>query len=305
MAQGSQRQILYVEEGTYGTTPGTPTMSVLRNTGGSGIAQSRSQLLSQEMRSDRQIASMRLGTKRASLDVPIEFSYGSFDAILESAMFSAWDTVSTPNALVTGVTQKSFSIEEGFTDIPAYIVSRGMVVDGFDLSARPDAMVTGSIRFQGQAVEAPSGTPLDATPDAATTTEPFTTYEGSISVDGTPVGIVSGIDLAIANGLDPKFPVFAQEAYRMGYGRSNVSGSLTVFFDNTDLLTKALNETAIALVVTFEDIAGNQIRVTLPNVKLGDESRNVTENDITESLPFQALYDDLEGTNIKIERIPA
>lgn len=304
MAQGSQRQILYVAESVWGTTPSTPAMTVLRNTGGAGIAQSRSQLLSEEMRSDRQIESMRLGTKRASLEVPIELSYGAYDEILESIMFSTWQTGS-PDYIETGVTQKSFSIEEGFTDIPAYIVGRGMVADGLSLSARPDAMVTGSVRFQGQAVDTPSGTPLDATPDAAPSNEPFTTYEGSIAIDGSPVGVVSGIDVEIANGLDPKYPVFAQEAYRMGNGRSNVSGSLSLFFDSTTYLTSALSETTIAIVVTFEDAAGNQLKMTLPKVKLGDESRSVSENDITENLPFQALYDSVSGTNIKFERIPA
>nr|BDD43786.1 hypothetical protein 6 [Spirochaetaceae bacterium] len=247
MAQGSQRQVLYIPETVYGTTPGTPNMKVLRNTGGGGVAQSRSQLLSQEMRSDRQIASMRLGLKRANLEIPFELSYGAFDDILESAMFNAWDEVATPNALQTGTTLKSFSIEEGFTDIPAYIVARGMVVDTMSLSARPDAIITGSFSFMGQAVEAPSGTPLDATPDAAAANDPFTSFEGQITVDGSPVGIISGIDINLANGLDPKFPVFTQEAYRMGWGRSNVSGQLTVFFDNTDLLTKAANETEIPI----------------------------------------------------------
>lgn len=301
MAQGSQRQVLYVAETEYGTTPSTPAMSVLRNTGGNGVAQSRSQLLSQEMRSDRQIASMRMGIKRANLELPIEFSYQSFDDILAAAMFSDWET----DVLETGTTLKSFSIEEGFTDIPAYVVARGMAVDQLSLSARPDAIITGSITLQGQAVEAPSDTPLDSDPTAAPTTEPFTTFEGEITVDGSSVGIISGIDLNLANGLDPKYPVFAQEAYRMGYGRSNVSGQLTAFFDNTDLLTKAIEETEIAMTITFEDVPGNQYVFTLPRIKFGDESRSVSENDITENLPWQALYDESEGTNLKIERIDA
>jgi hypothetical protein len=301
MAQGAQRQILYIAESAWGTTPGTPSMKVLRNTGGAGIAQSRSQLLSEEMRSDRQIASMRLGTKKASLDVPIELSYGSYDDIFESVFFSTWST----DTLKTGVTLKSFSIEEGFTDIPSYLVARGMVADGFEISARPDAMVTGSVRFQGKVVDAPTGTPLDATPEAATTTEPFTTYEGSISIDGSPVATISGIDISIANGLDPKYPVFTQEAYRMGYGRSNVSGSLTAFFDNTTLLTNALNETTFSIEIVFTDVPGNELTLTLPKVKLGDESRSVSENDITENLPFQALYDSVSGTNIQLDRASA
>ncbi|MEX2444505.1 MAG: phage tail tube protein [Alkalispirochaeta sp.] len=304
MAQGSQRQLLYVAESTFGTTPGTPTMKVLRNTGGNGITQSRNQLLSQEMRSDRQIASMRLGTKRPILDIPFELSFASFDDILESAMFSTWDTGAIPEALETGVTQKSFTIEEGFLDIGTYLVSRGMVVDEFSISARPDAMVTGNVRFAGKAVESPSATALDSTPDAAPTTDPFTTYEGVINVDGSPVGLISSFDLSVANGLDPKFPVFAQEAYRMGYGRSNTTGTVNVFFEDADLLTKAIEETEISISIDFTDVAGNILRLTLPRVKFGDETRNVQENDITENLPWQALYDETAQTNIKWERIP-
>ena len=308
MAQGSQRQILYVAETTPGTIPSTPSMSTLRNNGGNGITQSRSQLLSQEMRSDRQIASMRLGQRRPSLDVPFELSYGSFDDILESLMFNPWDTSgapATPDFIETGTTLRSFSMEEGFLDIPAYVVGRGMVADTMSLSARPDAIVTGSFGFLGLGMEAPSATPLDATPAAPATTEVMTAFEGQLTVDGTPVSIITGIDINVANGLDPKFPVFQQDAYRMGYGRVNVNGTIIAFFENTDLLTRVTNETEIALVVTFEDVAGNQLRFTMPRVKLGSETRNVQENEITESIPFQALFDSVSGTNtLRIERIP-
>lgn len=90
MAEGSRRRLSYIEEVDWGVTPDNPSMKLLRNTGGGGIQMQRDSLQSQEMRSDRQIAAMRLGNKRPTLEVPFEFSYGSFDDLLEGALFGEW-----------------------------------------------------------------------------------------------------------------------------------------------------------------------------------------------------------------------
>ncbi len=90
MAEGSRRRIIYVPEVTPGTTPPTPSCKTLRANGGSGIKIARQSLQSQEMRSDRQVAALRLGNKSPSLEIPFEFSFGSFDDILESALFGLW-----------------------------------------------------------------------------------------------------------------------------------------------------------------------------------------------------------------------
>ena len=115
MAEGSRRGLFYVAESAWGTTPVTPAMKTLRNTGGSGIALERSQLQSQEMRSDRAIADIAFGQKRASLDVPFEFSYGSYDDMLEAALFGAFTVAYALTKLRVDVdaTAKTFTRSSG------------------------------------------------------------------------------------------------------------------------------------------------------------------------------------------------
>ena len=90
MAEGSRRQLIYVAESVWGTTPDTPSCKTLRNSGGAGIKIARQTNQSQEYRTDRAVADLRLGNKSPSLDVPFEFSYGSQDDFLEGALFGAF-----------------------------------------------------------------------------------------------------------------------------------------------------------------------------------------------------------------------
>lgn len=115
MSEGSRRQLIYVAEVTPGTTPGTPACKTLRGNGGAGIRLARQSLVSGEFRQDRAIPSMRLTNKAPSLDIPFEFSYGSFDDFLESALFGAWAAAYALTGLTVDVdaTGKTFTRSAG------------------------------------------------------------------------------------------------------------------------------------------------------------------------------------------------
>jgi len=81
-----------VKESTWGTTPGTPTMKVLRLTGES-LGQDTQSTSSQELRSDRQVSNLIQTGISSSGDLNIEWSNDSYDDFLESALQSAvWTT---------------------------------------------------------------------------------------------------------------------------------------------------------------------------------------------------------------------
>jgi hypothetical protein len=85
-AQGSRRYLAYIKEVTEGVVPSTPTLTKIRNTGGNGINNERTSIESAEIRNDRGISDVRLGQNNPGMTVPIEFSYGAFDALLEGAL---------------------------------------------------------------------------------------------------------------------------------------------------------------------------------------------------------------------------
>lgn len=134
MAEGSRRRISYVAEVDWGVTPATPAMKLLRNTGGGGIQMQRDSLQSQEYRSDRQIAAMRLGNKRPTMEVPFEFSFESFDDMLEGALFGTWTTPYTlTNQTVTvNATAKTFARATGSWITDGVMVGDKIVTTGFE-----------------------------------------------------------------------------------------------------------------------------------------------------------------------------
>lgn len=134
MGEGSRRRLSYIEEATWGVTPDTPSMKLLRNTGGSGIQMQRDSLQSQEYRSDRQVAAMRLGNKRPTLEVPIEFSYGSFDDLLEGALFGDWAVPYnlTTQTVSVDASAKTFSRSTGSWITDGVMAGDSIVTTGFE-----------------------------------------------------------------------------------------------------------------------------------------------------------------------------
>lgn len=301
MSEGSRRQLIYVAETVQGTTPSTPACKPLRNTGGGGgIKVARQSLQSGEYRQDRAIPDIRLGNKTPSLDVPFEFSYGSFDDLLEAALFGTWAT----NVLKQGVDKKFFTFEEGFTDIAQYQLLAGAMVNEFSLDIKPNAMITGSFSLLGLVASAFTGASIDATPDAASTTTPFDSYTGSIKEGGASIAIATSLSLKLANNLEQFFALFNKDPSKIGVGRANLSGSLSCYFESAAMANKFLAETESSLEFTLTDLAGNSYDILIPRIKYTGADRELAENNIGINLPFQALYSSGEATALKITRTP-
>ena len=89
-ASGGYHGLYYISEGaSYGVTPGTPAWTPFRHTS-CNIQLKRDQFESKELRADRAITDLRLGTYKCDGDVGIELSYGAFDSILEALMGGTW-----------------------------------------------------------------------------------------------------------------------------------------------------------------------------------------------------------------------
>jgi len=90
MADGSRRYVAFVKETVAGETPVTPVMQALRLTGGDSLNNARTNISSDEIRSDRQIIVSRLGQNAPEISVPFELSFESYDDLLAGAMGSEW-----------------------------------------------------------------------------------------------------------------------------------------------------------------------------------------------------------------------
>ncbi|MFA0813361.1 phage tail tube protein [Microbulbifer epialgicus] len=303
MADGSQHSMAYVAESTYGVTPATPTFKAIRNTG-TTLALTKEGSASEELRSDRQITDYRHMNKSVGGDISINLSYGSFDDLLEGATMGTW----TGDKLVVGTTRRSFTIERKFGDIPdkPYHRYTGCEVNTLNLTVAPGARVSGSFGIMGKNMTPEAAALSGADYEAETTTQVFDSFKGVIKEGSTGLAVVTEVTLTLENGLESRFVVGSDTTIQPGAGRSNVTGQLSAYFENSTLLEKFLNESASSLEFSLVDAAGNTYLFTLPKIKYTGGQVDVSgEGAIILPLPFQAVYDETKGTNLIIERTAA
>lgn len=312
MANGSRHSMRIVAESAYGTTPANPVFDIIRHTG-TTLGLSKESLQSEELRDDRQISDFRHGAYQVGGDIKVELSYGSFDKLLEAVLGGTWE-VGTPavgtDRLKAGTTRRSFTIERFFGDIltvdKPYHRFTGVEFNTLSLAIKANAMVTGTFGVLGQSMVTSTASVTGATYNPATTTSPLDSFTGILQEAGVPIAVITEIQLNVENGLEARYVVGSKQSIRPSIGRSNVSGQVTAYFENSTLLDKFINESESSIVFELPDGAGNLYTVTLPRIKYTGGQPDVDgEGPITLSMPFQALLDATTGTNIIIDRHPA
>jgi len=303
-ATGSLRRIVYAGEASFKAGIGAAG-TILRNTGDSlNLTKTSSQ--SAELIGDRTIRSLRLGNEAVAGDISFELAYGDFDDMLAAVMCKTWDT----NVLKQGVTVPTFGIEKGFTDIVQYIEYVGCAVNTLAISISTDSIITGTLGIIGAGVSndpAYAATPAVATPTEPDYTEPFVSFDGEVLLGGTDAcGLVTGIDFTIDNGITANYTICTPEAASLTPDRFNVTGTLTMLFENAAELNKFVSETTSSLTITLTDDVGNELDFSFPKIKYTGGDVSVSGGGVIPiSLPFQALYDETAASTLVITRTPA
>ena len=297
---GARHSVGYIPEVTYNTTPSTPAFQLLRHTGFTG-GMSKNTFESAEL-GGRQIKQFRHGNKSVGFDVPFELSYTTFDVLLEALMGGTWTT----NVLKAGDTRRSFTMERlfGNLDTPEYWRYTGAEFDKLTLSVKPDAIVTGT--FSVVAKDQSIGTAIltGATYVAETTTLPLDAFTGTINEGGATIGVITGLEMSLVNGLSPMFVLGSDTTIRPGIGKSRVTGTVTAYFESKTLLEKFINETASSFDFTLTD-GTSSIKFDMPNIKYTGGTPDVDgEGEVTVNLPFTALYDATDASQLVITRTP-
>ena len=302
-SQGSRAGLSYVVESTFGTTPASPALVQLPYTTQS-LDLTKERVTGTDIQPDRMLRVDRHGNRTAAGDIVADLRKGDYDPFLESAFRSTFAT----NVLKIGTTPKSFSIEDAATDITQFRLFTGMTVSSLAVSIRPNQMVTGTFSMVGRNMTI-SGTSVDAVKTASSTNQPFDAYSGTLRVADAggslaSLAVVTGFDFSINNALAPTFVVGSSTTPELEVGMATVEGTITAYFDDATLINRFLNETQTALEVSVDDPTGSSDYTFLfPRVKINGAAvpvDNPTSRIIT--LPFVALYDTTENTNIKLTR---
>jgi len=302
-SQGSRAGLSYVVESTFGTTPASPSLIQLPYTTQS-LDLTKDRVTGTDIQPDRMLRVDRHGNRTAAGDIVADLRKADYDPFLESAFRSTFAT----NVLKIGTTPKSFSIEDAATDITQFRLFTGMTVSSLAVSIRPNQMVTGTFSMVGKNMTI-SSTSVDAVKTASSTNQPFDAYSGTLRIADAggslaSLAVVTGFDFTINNALAPTFVVGSSTTPELEVGMATVEGTITAYFDDATLINRFLNETQTALEVSVDDPTGSSDYTFLfPRVKINGAAvpvDNPTSRIIT--LPFVALYDTTENTNIKLTR---
>ncbi len=90
MSDTNAATIGLILETTAGTTPTSPAFETIRTTGQAGLSASPITVRSTELRTDRRVTDLILVGREAGGDISMEVAYGTFDTLMEGAMFNTW-----------------------------------------------------------------------------------------------------------------------------------------------------------------------------------------------------------------------
>jgi len=298
-AQGSRSSLSFITEATFGTTPAGNFTNLPFSTHSLNLTKDR--VAGTDIQADRMARVDRHGNRQVGGDIVVDLRDGDFDSFLESAMLNTWAT----NVLKVGTTPKFFSIEDYAADIDQSRVFSGMSVSTMAISLGPNQMVTTTFGMVGKDMTMSA---TEKTQDAASGAAPFDAYSGDISIGNvggaSAVAIVTALDFTLNNSYAPTFVIGDDSAPSLEYGRAEVEGTLTAYFEDASLINRFLNETETEIEVSVDDPTGaNAYTFTFPRVKINSADVGVdgpTSRMI--SMSFVALYDTTEGTNLKITR---
>lgn len=179
-------------------------------------------------------------------------------------------------------------------------------VGGFNMQLPATGMSTVEFDMLGRNMQIYESTaaPFFTSPTAATTTGLLAAVNGLLRIGGSTVAVVTGanIQLQLSPSGDPV--VGSDLLPEIFLGRANVTGQLTAFFDQPDLIEDFINETEIELLTyltTSSAAATPAMTAYLPRIKLGGaDLQTQGEGGQSITLPFQALK--YEGSGAGIEQ---
>jgi hypothetical protein len=293
-AQGSRSSLSYIVESTFGTTPAGNFINLPFTSHSLNMTKDR--VAGSDIQIDRMPRVDRHGNRQVSGDIVTDLRETDFDPFIEAAMLSTWNT----NVLKIGTSPKFFSIEDYAADIDQARLFTGCTVNTMAVSLAPNQMVKTTFGLVGKDL---SISQAQKTQTAASAASPYDAYSGDLEIGGTLSAIVTAMDFTLTNGYAPTFVIGDVTAPSLEYGRAEVEGTISAYFQDHLLINRFISETETSLKVTVGDISSNTLEFFFPRCKINSADVGVdgpTSRVI--SLSFVALRSEDDATNLRITR---
>lgn len=211
----------------------------------------------------------------------------------------------TARIIKKGRVFQSYAIEKAFTDVDEFQLYTGGLINGFSLEVTSNGMITGTFNMLFKDGENGGSAYHSGTPGAVSANRPFDSFDGYIKEGTTANAQISSLSISLNNGFERNFVLMDNTCPQMTSGRSNATGTVTLYFADSSVYDKFVNETDSSIEIAFQDDVYNGFLVSIPRLKYTTADTPVNSDAaIINTMNFQALDDEVELSNIIIRRQP-
>lgn len=301
-ASGSSSQILIQPESVWGEIPTTRKSQIFSNSlYGESLASQSSELVSQAINPNRGVSDTRNGQLTVSGSIPVELSVENSDLLFYLSL-GAYTQTKVGDKFVKvykrNKTLPSFTIEKGFTDIDQYFQFLGCRSSTLQFAVEPDGLVTGSMEIMGKEEQHTT-----ASIDQNATYIDHEAYAGidNVILEGGKQAFYTAFNISITNGLYDSRAIGTRKSVNIGAGKGEVTGDLTIMFEDVTMYEKWLNEEQTNIKLTFQ-IGDNSVVIEFPRIKFNGSASPViaSAEGITQQLNFRGLVDKTEKSDVII-----
>jgi hypothetical protein len=308
VASGLVRDVAFIDEVAFGTTPASPAFTLARVMENSGMHGTKAaEVIRQLSAHGNPIDLVQLGQDAAGSYNLVPTYGGVFETLLLAAIRqSAFTTNTAWNGRVALISK---TIEEKMTGTAAvYARYTGAELEQLDLDATVRQVLKATATFQAKQVALATSAIASSTYAAVGTEEVYTALGVSgIAVLGlSPVPQIRSIKMSIKHALTPILTVgnLTRQA-ASAFDQIEVTGSIETLFEDKAAHDLFTGHTSGSLALTIGTVTTKKYTITLPKVyfEAGEPSQAGT-GPISVTFGFRGVYDGTNGA-IKIDRAVA
>lgn len=213
-------------------------------------------------------------------------------------------TITRAASRYNGTTKYPMTFKRTFTDATIYEYLAGMEVDTFSVTASSSSIVTYSMGLVGMNYQIRNSAIASTATGAFPTAGPFNASSNvaTIGEAGTGLQVCTELTMEIANNLRERNVIGTTGAHSIGSGEFNVSGQLSVYFEDEALINKLRNNTTTSISFGFTDGNGAAVIFDMPAVKFTEGVPEIggKNDDVMLNLGYQAFRDPTLGYTLRI-----
>lgn len=236
-------------------------------------------------------ARYRITAMTSTTFTAIKVSDGSVAA--DNTSDTECDIAVVGETITFGTTKRSFTFEHSYPTVDVARRFDGCRIGGMSVRVPPNdkAMVSFDIQGQKGVVLDAGSAPYFTSATDAPNTEMLTGIEGGLRAGGVEQAIITSFDLQISHNLNSTPVIGTPYVPDIFYGRITVTGNISFYLQDKELIEAFVNEEEIDLVLVCEDAPGTGfIAFNMQRVKLGGATDSPSgDGGVIVSAPFQAL----------------